>query len=186
MDSPQEADTYEVKLRDGDVVVAYVRKFSSLLRQRLRSLTILFYDDRRMAFPTTSSTMSYFRRGLWCGDSLYQRPNKFNCWRTNSFSMLGFAWSTDIVLVHLRYVNEALCACMALIKWSVNAKRSGTFFRGGVSKQTKNSNCPILITFFQQIENRRVRYSSFSINLAPSSLTQSSVTVVTALIQENP
>lgn len=30
IDSPSEADTYETKLRDGDLVIAYVQLFSSL------------------------------------------------------------------------------------------------------------------------------------------------------------
>jgi hypothetical protein len=61
LDSPEDADIYETKLRDGDLVIAYVSKTQARFDRRTH--LSLF---RRTDCQTTSSIMRSPRFAAWC------------------------------------------------------------------------------------------------------------------------
>jgi len=137
VDSPSEADTYSIKLRDGDIVVAYVRlQSSSCAKRPLTKLSIC----RPMVFQTMSSLQKCWQSARWSPVRADRKSSRFNWWQTAWWSTRGYAWwtlgksvllrvSLVIVCVHASRHWCMFCNCILIGE----AAREGMFFRGGVS-----------------------------------------------------
>lgn len=186
VDSPSEADVFEVKARDGDIVVAYVcqvyLKCASVEVTKYCLQTDGFSDN---VFPSEMITICSLiaRNGGSEEEQVQMMADRMvdyarQCMKSKT-RVSPFERRFHLAPSSFRLLFIMFCAL-----YLGEASREGMYFRGGVSIPLISTICRYLNMFSAFSESRRVRLWRLSVRCQRYSWFSRSVTVIVAMIRE--